>query len=174
MYIGPQLLQERGHRVFSWLPWCSLCGLPTYPVLWKHQIYTSCKFGHLHWQFALTMKNFNSSNSLNSSWMFYHLISLNEYEIPSGPLLEHLEAMSSKVKTSSVVHFFAVGYMLLAPWSASRSLWRYPVPKLPMELPTMTRNTKAPITSVACVMLEYGKQWRFRIKVDVFDFGVFN
>ena len=61
-----------------------------------------------------------------------HLISLNEYEIPSGLL----------------------GF--------------------PIELPTMARNPIAPIRIDACVMLEYGKQRCFRIKVDVFDFGVSN
>ena len=46
--------------------------------------------------------------------------------------------------------------------------------KHPIELPTMTRRPKAPIRIVACVILEYGEQRRFRIKLDVFDFRVYN
>ena len=82
----------------------------------------------------------------------------------------HLEASRSKLRMSVSVHPLAAGYMLLASGSA----FPLPPPPHPIEVPTMTRNPKAPITSVACVMLEYGKQRRFRIKVDVFDFGVFN
>ena len=53
-------------------------------------------------------------------------------------------------------------------------------PGHPIELPTMTRKPKAPIRIVACVILvacvisEYGEQRRFRIKLDVFDFRVYN
>ena len=70
MYIGPQSHQERGRTGFSRLPWCSPCGLPTYPVLWKHQIYTSCKFGHFHWRFALTIKNYNSIKMSKLNWWY--------------------------------------------------------------------------------------------------------
>ena len=97
-----------------------------------------------------------------------HIISLNEYEIPSGLLGIHLEASRSKLRKSLSVHPFAI------VWRRPQGVQGVQKPGHPIELPTMTRTPKATIIIVACVISEYGEQRRFRIKVDVFDSRVFN
>ena len=80
----------------------------------------------------------------------------------------HLEASENQLKMSFVVLFFKIA--LRRP----QGVQGVQGPGHPIELPTMTRRPKAPIRIVACVILEYEEQRRFRIKVDVFDFRVFN
>ena len=112
----------------------------------------------------INIKVWNILSSI--SWKDFHLIFLNEYDIPF--FLKAFKGLDGT--TLGLISSSSYSYWTYSSTTSSISTRRY----FALEHPIMTRNPRALIRIVTCFILDWCQQLRFRIKICFSYFMVFN